>query len=134
MSNEAYQTAVSWNNDILVLTLSGLSSKQNSEEIAQTVARICLETKPAKLLVNCRDLKGRLGIFDTYQLFKNYPLKDKFVVPRIASVDVPENREQFSFFETEARNLGLDLRYFVTEAEALEWLNGSVGGRDSPAH
>jgi hypothetical protein len=126
MSNKAYQTAVSWNNDTLVLTLSGLSSKQNADEIAQTVARICLETKPAKLLVDCRNLKGRLGIFDTYRLFKDYPLNGKSIVPRIAVVDLPENREQLSFYETEARNRGLDLLNFATEAEAVAWLNASA--------
>lgn len=125
MSDPTYTIAVSWNNDILVLTLSGLASKQNTQEIMQAITGLCLENRPTKLLVDCRNLQGRLGILDTYLAMKDYPLKDKFIVPKIAIIDVPENRNESSFHETAIRNIGLNIRYFLTETEAVAWLNGA---------
>lgn len=123
MSDPTYTIAVSWNNDILVLTLSGISDKQNIEAMIGKIVGLCLQNRPARLLLDSRELNGRPGILDTYQLMKGIPIEDNFIVPKIAVIDTPENRNIFSFHETKIRNIGLDIRFFTAEDEALLWLS-----------
>jgi hypothetical protein len=122
MSEQTYEIGVSWNDDILEVVLSGEASEQNAGGIARDVITMACERRPRRLLVDCRTLTGRLGFADTYFLVREYPLEGAYITPRIAVVDTTANRNQAAFQETTTRNLGLNLRYFSSKDDAIEWL------------
>lgn len=122
MNERTYQIGVSWNEEILVITLSGQASEHNAAEIVREVIGIANEKRPRRVLVDSRNLRGQPGFADTYFLAREYPLQDAYITPRIAVINREENRSLASFRETTTWNLGLNIRYFSDPDEAIVWL------------
>lgn len=121
MDENHYKVDVSWNKDILWITISGKATRQNASEMAKSVFGAQEELKPAKVLIDCTRLEGRLSITDTYFHVREYP---KLNHPtKRAILDRPENREFFTFHETTSINAGVLMKYFTDIDKALKWLN-----------
>ena len=121
MEENHYKVDVSWDKDVLLITISGKATKQNASEMAKSVFGAQEELKPPKVLIDCTELEGRLSIIETYFHVKEYP-KLKHPTKR-AILDKPENREFFTFHETTSVNSGVKMKYFTDIDKALNWLN-----------
>lgn len=103
-----------------------------SLETARCIAsevRAALDSHPDadSLLVDVRELRGRMRITDTFWHVREYAAKRQ--ATRIAVIDRPENAELSRFHENAAGNLGFALRYFETTSEARVWLRVSDHAR-----
>ncbi|MBN1546982.1 MAG: hypothetical protein JW902_10005 [Syntrophaceae bacterium] len=118
MSEKTYQIEVSWDEEILEIIIIGRASKENAGEIAQEVFRIAGENKPKRMLIDCRNVQGRLSIGDTYYHVRGYPN----VRIKAAVLDILENKSYYSFHEAAAKNLGFPIKYFNHVDGAKAWL------------
>lgn len=121
MTEKAYQIRFSWDKDVLKIAITGTLIRKDANDIAERVGEIFDEHKPAKALIDCTGLDGRLCVVDTFFHVREYrtslhrPLK-------VAVLDRPENRDYYSFHETAAANVGLSPRFFGNHDEAVRWL------------
>lgn len=127
MDNGTYQIDVSWNGQLLEMTISGEATKDNGDAIALDVIRLVVQHKPDLLFIDVRKVKGRLGIIDTYFHVRDYP-RPPHPVTRAAILELPENKDYYVFHETTARNAGMNVRYFVDFDEAMAWLQPHSDG------
>jgi hypothetical protein len=127
MDDEAHQTSVYRLGDILAIGISGQATTGNASEIARRIISLISEHKPAKLLIDCTGLVGRLGTFDTYYHVRDYP-RDTYRPGKTAILENPENEEVYSFHQTAAANVGFELHYFTRMEDALKWLAASPAG------
>ncbi len=114
-----YTITVEAVHDILELAISGQATRENAQEIAQAFADVASRyDKP--VLVDVRDVEGRLGVTDTYYHVRNHP--HRRYKWKTAVIELPENASYYTFHEVTAMNAGLSLRYFHTHEEARAWL------------
>jgi hypothetical protein len=84
---------------------------------------IALDNRLSKVLVDVRELEGRLGILDSYLLVTEVfdKLRGKGM-RKAAIVDEPVSSLREWFLETVARNRGFNFRVFADQEDALKWL------------
>lgn len=123
MAGKMYQLAVSWDEDILAITITGQLIKgnaaQTATEIEQEVYEIISRENYPRLLVDCRTLQGRLGIGETYFHTRK---REQLLRVKTAVVDVVGNESYYSFHETTAANAGFLIKYFNDYDAAKAWL------------
>ena len=120
MTDAAYGIDCSWKDDILRIVITGHTTVRNAGAIAQEVITLAAAQRATRLLIDARNLQGRLGITDTYFHVRDYPAE--MPRTRTAVVDLAENEPYWSFHETAAANIGFALRYFVDVDAAGAWL------------
>lgn len=109
----------------LELTLSGHSTVGNAETIAREVIEKIKEAGQGDVLIDVRNIRGRLGFVKTYYLIRALPETDQS--EKTAVVDLEENRPSFEFHELTAANAGYHIRFFTDMEEARQWLAGATG-------
>lgn len=119
-SKDLYQISTSWNEDTLEMRLSGQGTPNNADLIAKKVFEIVEVRRPKKVLIDITNMRGRLGIIDTYRRVQDYP--PIHVIAKTAVVDLPENHDQYAFHETAMVNLGFQIRFFSDIQKARAWL------------
>lgn len=126
MEQENYEICSAWENDVLRISISGTLGEPmmaGAKRIGQNVAELFDEHAPDKVLIDCTNLTGRLGVAETYFHLREYR-PGAHLPSKVAVLDLPENRALFSFQETTGMNAGLFAKYFGNLAEALQWLHG----------
>ncbi len=108
--------------DILVVTFTGESTKQNTDAMVRRYFEIVLGSGTRKVLADIRLLKGRLSGANTYFLIRNLPVKPVPAGIRTAVVEARHNRDFADFLETTAANAGVYFASFLDYEEALAWL------------
>lgn len=106
---------------VLKLTLRGEANQENADQIAQDVIAAGRGEGVKSLLIDVRELHGRLSVGETFfhvKRFSTGPTK------RVAVVDLPENASYYRFHENTAANAGRVLRYFNEIEAAQLWLRG----------
>jgi stage II sporulation SpoAA-like protein len=119
--DKLFQITTSWKGDILELFITGRVIKQNAKDIALDVFKINAEYKPTLMLIDCRELEGRLGLADAYGLVSEYPV-EHHTTSKTAVVENAENSEIFTLQQNAATNAGYPVRYFTDETRAKNWL------------
>ena len=123
MVEKKYQLTVSWDEDVLAITITGQLIKENAAqaatEIAQEVYEIIRRDNPQRLLVDCRTLQGRLSIGETYFHTRK---REQVLRVKTAVVDVVENESYYSFHEITATNAGVLIKFFNDYDAAKAWL------------
>jgi len=123
MAGKTYQLAVSRDEDVLIIIITGQLMKENAAQAANEIARevyeIIRRDNPQRLLVDCRALQGRLGIVETYFHSRK---REEFLRVKTAVVDVVENESYYSFHEITATNAGVLIKYFNDYDAAKAWL------------
>ena len=126
--DEEFEITYSWDDDILFIVISGMTTKENANIISGKVRKIYSQEKPEKVLVDCVNLDGRLRTADTYVHVRDHVreyLQEKGHRPeKVAILDRPENEEDFSFYSVTAQNVGLRPKFFVAFDAAVTWLQG----------
>ena len=118
-----YNISTSSYRNILYVTIQGYSDRNNADDIARDVIRIVLQHQPAGILVDVRELEGRLSTAETFFHVRNYPTD----IPRYktAIIDHEKNRAYGDFFELAAANLGHNIRCFYDREAAMKWLGAA---------
>lgn len=116
-----YRIEQTQTDEILRIRLFGVSNESNANSIAQDILAIVDNNDATRLLVDVRNLKGRLSPTDTYWHVQKYPRYTAHV--RVAVVDVEQNRAFDALHETMSNNRGFNMRYFYDPTEAEQWLS-----------
>ncbi len=96
--------------------------------MANGIIDACEQHHNNMVLVDVRELKGRLNIFDSLSLITGeFPkLRQRGVLKRAVIADLKERRERYRFFEIAARYRGFNLTAFEEVDNAIEWLTDMV--------
>jgi hypothetical protein len=115
-----YTIITHWYRDILFLKLLGQSTADNADAIAKEAIGIILQHDPPGIVVDVRELDGRLSAGETFFHVRNYPTN----IPRYrtAILDLARNREYCEFYELAATNIGHNIRCFYCLDDAIHWL------------
>jgi hypothetical protein len=102
---------------------SGVRTRSTVTAMTMEIFDIALDNRLSKVLVDVRELKGRLGILDSYLLVTEVFDKLRGKGMRKAAI-VDEQVSSFRewFLETVARNRGFNFRVFTDQEDALKWL------------
>lgn len=108
---------------------TGIRNRENISSMAQEILDACKQHQVDKVLIDVREMNGRLSIFDSLAIIsKDFSkLKQFRILNKAVIVDAESRRERFSFFEQVARRRGYNIRVFDDVDEAIEWI-----GKDEP--
>ena len=112
--------------DILHVEAAGVREMDSVTALARKVLDLAHRRKMTKILVDVRELSGRLGMSDAVHLVtKIFPeIKKARIIKQAAIVDVGVYKRQYRFFETLARNRGYNLMLFDDVEAAFRWIEG----------
>lgn len=113
--------------DILYVEATGIRTVQAVSAMAREIVEVCLTKQTSKVLVDVRQLDGRLSTLGAYEVVaKDFPeLRRLGLLKAAVIVDDPNFLDRARFFETVARNRNFNLRIFGDVGEALRWLKHS---------
>ena len=112
------------------VTMSGNMEVDEGEQMV-TAARTAAMEHHFNLLYDVRNVTVRAMFSDWYALARKLPvLKDIQAHHTLTAIlHAPaEDEEQFRFYATTASNVGLSVRAFSVEQEAIDWLTGDGHG------
>ena len=118
----SYKIKTEIEKNYLKFTASGEQTFEANTELVAAIIEACIENKVTKVLVDIRGFIGQPGIVSDYKL-ANIAAKGALgIVKKTALLHQRESSEFTTFFETATRNRGIDMRVFMDESEAVEWL------------
>ena len=125
----SYELNIRKKPDFLHVRVTGVRTRAAVVAMAKDILGACVQHQPPKVLVDVRELKGRGGTLDAYEVPSvEFPkLKRPGLLKKAVIVDVEEFKDSFRFFETVARNRGFNLRIFGDMHRAIEWLREGEG-------
>ena len=103
---------------------SGTRSQETVKIITMKVFDTAREKHLLKVLIDIRELLGDFGFIDIFFLVKEVllALRGKGV-DQVAVIDIHRTTRQDWFLEPVAYSHGLNIRVFVDEKDALQWLD-----------
>jgi hypothetical protein len=108
----------------LFVRACGLRTRSTVTAMARKILEAAVARGHSTVLVDVRELKGQLGVFDSYvigsELFES--LRGKGII-KAAILDEPLPSGGKRFLETVAQNRGFSFEIFMTEEDALVWLD-----------
>ncbi len=123
MHQEHYTLAIEAKGDHLFARASGVRTRATVTAMTREIFDAALANRLSKALIDVRELKGRLGILDSYlvvtEVFQKLRGKG---MRKAAIVDEQAPSLHGWFLETVARNRGFNFRVFADQEDALEWL------------
>lgn len=120
--NAEYQISTSVKDGILEIILTGEESQSTFAKMKNEIDSIIMNSPVKNILIDCRALKGRLGITKTYERVRSHPPEVYKV--KIALVDLPDHADYQNFHETTALNAGMRFKWFTDVDDARTWLKG----------
>ena len=122
--NELYNITFKQNDDVLCAETRGKRTFKVVISIAKEIIEACKKYGTKRVLVDVRNLEGRLSTINAYNIPADYfeDFRDPEVLRKVAIIDLEEFSEQYKFFETVAVNRGYNLNIFSDVTKALEWL------------
>lgn len=118
--NADYQISFSVNDGILEIIMTGKLRKSEHDKMSKEVIALIDASSAKNMLMDIRNLNGRLSITETYESVRHYP--SHIYSTNIALVDIPENSDYQSFHENTAVNAGMKLKIFTDIVAARTWL------------
>jgi hypothetical protein len=123
MAGTEYEVTIQVEGDYLAARAAGERTLNAVTALAVQIAQAAGDAQVGKVLVDVRDLRGRLRVLDSFLVVNSVfdSLRGKGLrQAAIADRGMPPIRG-FAF-ETIARNRGFNLRIFTSREEAVEWL------------
>jgi len=110
--------------DILCFKATGSRSLETVVAMSNDILTACVEHNTKKILVDVRQLEGRLSSIDSYEIYNRHApkIRDLNVITHNAIVDLEEFGSSYNFLETVAVNRGFNSRVFSDLDEAVKWL------------
>lgn len=106
--------------NLLKINISGPFESDRFQPILEQVWGWCQTPGVQKLLVDVRELDGRVSLGQTFFNIRQYPSGGTRF--RTAILELPRYMENAKFHDTAASNMGFSVRHFTDEAEAMAWL------------
>ena len=106
------------------MTVSGTRSIETVLAIINEIFSACTEHNLSIILLDVRELDGRLSTINTFTLATRHfsILRELRVIKKAAIVDLKEFELNYRFFETLTRKRGYKLRLFSDLDAAADWL------------
>jgi len=108
--------------DVFVVVMEGQGTESSVREIVGRCYEMMSESSKEKVLVDIRQIAGRVSLPSVYHLFRNLPRRPPEKT-KTAILDLLENRGWEEFMATTAFNVGVRFRNFYDFDEAMSWLN-----------
>jgi hypothetical protein len=123
----SYKLKLDPKENVLWVTASGTRSIKTVLAIINEIFSACTEYNLSIVLVDVRELDGRLSTINTFTLAtRHFPiLRELRVVKKAAIVDLMEFEHNYRFFETLTRKRGYRLRLFSDCDAAADWLKNN---------
>ena len=123
MEHKHYTLSNETKGDHLFVRASGVRTRATVTAMTMEIFDAAFANRLSKVLIDVRELKGRLGIVDSYLLVTEVfdKLRGKGV-RKAAIVDEQVSSLRGWFLETVAHNRSFDIRVFTDQEEAREWL------------
>lgn len=120
----SYELSIEKKPDFLHVHVTGIRTREAVAAMAKDIIDACVQHQTSKVLVDVRELTGRLSTLNAYEVPSvEFPkLKRPGLLKKAVIVDVEEFKDSFRFFETVARNRGFNLRIFGDIDKAIKWL------------
>ena len=120
----SYELTIKKKEEILWVKATGTRSLETVLAMSNDILTACVEHNTKKILVDVRQLEGRLRSIDSYELFSRHApkIRDLNIITRNAIVDLEEFGSSYNFLETVAVNRGFNSRVFTDLDEAVKWL------------
>ena len=107
--------------DYLLVTVSGIFSPELSMKSIDAMVTAAKKEDCTKILLDCRSLGGEIGVLERFETGRYGAL----TIPRTIKIALLGRKDQVSpdkFFQTVARNRGVNLTVFTENDEAIGWL------------
>jgi len=120
----SYELDIKKEKNYLYIRASGNRTRDGIASMAREVIESCHKYQIYEVLVDLRDLKGPMGIFDSLWIVtKEFPkLTDLKAIKKAAVMNAKERKERSGFFEQIAIKRGYNIRFFDELTPAIEWL------------
>ncbi len=108
-------------NNYLHVTVSGIFSPELSEDSIDAMVAAGKKEDCINILFDIRPMTGEIGVLDRFESGRYGAL----MIPRNFKIAMLGSKDQISpdnFFQTVARNRGVNLKVFSEIENALEWL------------
>jgi hypothetical protein len=127
MRDMSYQIDIRCEPGYLYVQAWGNRSAGNFTSIVKDYLKANEEHGCKKILVDVRNMTGKLSTFDAYRFGNAVSEKIEGIDSDVktAIVDLEENRKRFGFLEDDPANGGFNLRFFSKTADAELWLRKS---------
>ena len=109
--------------DYMHVSVKGIRNRDGVVEIAKRILEICDEYEQVKILVDVREMKGRLGGLDSYNVVSiDFPELISERKLQVAIVDEDLLEDTITYFERFSQGEGLNFKVFSSTTEASSWL------------
>jgi len=116
----AYRIDYALRDGCLQAVVSGKSSIEHAASITREIAEQASRQAAQQLLIDVRNLFGRVGTLNAL-----LDPQGAMAGRKVAVVDVTDDDPYYVFSENAARARGRALRYFYDSSAALRWLSAS---------
>jgi hypothetical protein len=125
----SYDLTIEKKDDILWVIATGTRSIETILAMSKDILAACVEKKVTKVLIDVRELEGRLSTTGAYEIPSQYftKMRNRSVITHNAIVDQKDFQDSYRFFENVAVNRGFMLRIFSDPVEAADWLKKKSG-------
>jgi hypothetical protein len=120
--NIEYQFSTSLRDEIVEIVITGILTNDTLEKLHAEVITIIRECNAKGLLADVRAAKGPNEITAAFFRVRTIP-PDVLKLPA-AIVELSENRDYQSFYETTAANIDQSMKFFTDIEAARAWLKG----------
>jgi len=124
MNEGKYKITVDHSNAIVRVVASGNFDKKLGDEMI-TKTRITASTHGYKIFCDATKAKVNASVIEWFLLPRTLPvLQDQEIKTIRAAVLIPsdEQKKNYKFYETVTYNVGMNLRVFFKEEDAIDWL------------
>jgi len=119
-----YEISIEIKADYLHATVKGVRTYSSVSALTRDVFNAAIKANISQVLIDVRELDGRLGLFDSLYIVRNeFPKYRWKGIGKAVIVDRATPGMRRWFFETAAYNRGYNLRMFQDIKDALEWLH-----------
>ncbi len=110
--------------DFLYAKISGIRNGKTVSIAAKEIIDACKLHSAARVIIDVRNLTGRMSVFESYMLVsREFPRLRQFVsLEKTAIVDQKENRNRLQFFERTSKSFGFNVKTFTELEEAKKWM------------
>ena len=123
MDEKDYTLFIEARGSHLFARASGVRTRDTVTAMTIDIFDTAIDNNLSKVLIDVNELKGKLGIFDSYRVvtlvFQSLRGKG---IRKAAIFDEQVSSHREWFLETVARNRGFNLRIFANLEDALKWL------------
>lgn len=119
-----YDLQIEIESNYLYAKISGIRNGKTISIAARKIIEACKSHSASRAIIDARDLKGRMSVFESYMFItREFPKLRKFVsLEKVAIIDQKENSERLQFFERTSNSLGFNIKTFTNPDKAREWI------------